>query len=298
LAIKVARCVAPLPRSLASDMQKLNPKWILAALLAAAAVWGAYAWLERDPASEISPLGRQVLDDFPGSWRHLAGKHVLVHARNKNELVRAARLADFAYAEVGRRLELPDAPGKVHIYLLDRPAAWSNLLARSGLRPDGRALQLERDVFVLQTRSELDDDLQLAHEMVHLRLWPAYQRRVPLWLEEGLAGHLSWELVRGFHGEAREVIVRRAASRVDAIPLDELVNRREYPDDESYNRRFYQAAAAWVEILDAALDDRQWAELVRRAAGDGADWKTILREQFAYSDEQMLKLEQDYLRVR
>jgi hypothetical protein len=97
---------------------------------------------------------------------------------------------------------------------------------------------------------------------------------MPLWLNEGLA--MSSEPDQG---ATRVVGYQRATAAGTALPIEEIVRLRAYPQDGASMDSYYAGAAALTRFLILQGGRDKLFEFARRAAAIGFD--AALREGFA-----------------
>lgn len=228
----------------------------------------------------ISSMARAFLKSGDGDWLHGESDLFIYHGRTLRRMERAAHEAEWAYAEVGARLNLPDPPRRGHIFILEDAATWKEVLRRSGRREDSAALHIHREIFLLCDGERSARYVDIPHEMVHFRLRQAYPDRLPLWLEEGLALFLDWELASAYQANRGLVLFREEAPPPAGafIGRETLFHMRRYPRDLAEMRAFYRASETWVTALQALLGPEQISVLVERMTRPRADLQDVLEE--------------------
>jgi len=262
---------------------------VLVAVFLLVGMWGC----GRGAAFEgLSELGKEILGEAPQSWSHLEGKFLMVHAQSAETLKRAAEWSDAAYRALGEQLDLSPVAEKAHLFIVEDEATWEAALRRTGLRPDGLALHLHNEVYVSGRGTDARLKVQLAHEIVHLRLWQHYGERLPLWLEEGLALHLGWRMARTYHAADARTLSRsaRAVAEREFIPVERLVRRTTYPEESAAARAFYREAEELVRLLHEELGDEGLSLYVRRMAENPPGWRRVLQQSFSWSEERIQSL--------
>jgi hypothetical protein len=223
----------------------------------------------------------------------MATRHLVVHAQSSAGLVASAREADFAYEEVGRRLNLPPAEGKAHLFLIEEEGLWTGTVLAAGVRREGLAAHYQDEVFIRRTEINGMARLQIPHEMVHLRLRQAYGQALPLWQEEGLACVLAWETAQHLAtAEGKELTRKRpGVPAQDLMDIDVLTSLEAYPEEEAALRAYYCQTEELVRGIAAALGREQLGEWVALSAGEGAAWGEILVDDFNLPRDQLRAIE-------
>lgn len=134
-------------------------------------------------------------------------------------------------------------PGRVEIILASDRASFRRAQIGRTKIPDwavGAAYPELNRIILLSPRALPGHDITqiLAHELAHLVLGRIFQqRRVPVWLNEGLTMHLSWEW-----GLSRQAAMTRAIIADRLIPLHTLVGnfpRETIAAETAYAESFY-----------------------------------------------------------
>jgi hypothetical protein len=233
----------------------------------------------QDPAGVLAPP--PVL---PPTFVHIAGPHVTVAASPEDAPVarHLAAHAESALPRLARALGLP-AGGPILLVLAPDAASFAAL--QPGAPPDwadGTAWPTRGLVFLHAPRARRGDATPLAqvldHELVHIILGRAFApRRVPTWLQEGLAQLYAAELGPD------------AAARISAARLgDSLLSLRSltgaFPEDAGRARLAYAQSADFVAyvraehgeeslraLIGALAAGRPFEEAVGTATGQSVD---------------------------
>ncbi|HMO49604.1 MAG TPA: hypothetical protein PKE26_03215 [Kiritimatiellia bacterium] len=247
----------------------------------------------------ISDLGRRAVRNMSG----------LVIGRSENFVVFADSLrrvsqtveeAEFAYRRIGQWLDLPaTTSAPAWLVSVSDPGLWRTLTRRHGLRPDSLALQLNRELYLKDDPAQNRRPDRIAHEVVHLRLFDAWGPGLPLWLDEGLAGHYGW-LIAAEYQAGRQVVLYRnqpALSERHLLSFDDLLRMRRYPEGRDATRAFYRQAEALTGELADRLGPEGMGRLIRAMALPTDDPRAALRAAAGLSASDEIELI-DQLRIR
>ena len=185
--------------------------------------------------------------------------------------------AQYASQAVGSRLGLPNPTNRARLVYVYESSTWDNLGRRSGIRPDGLALQSGRDILLKVDASQSERRDRIAHEIVHFRLREAYDDRLPLWLEEGLATVMGIDVTRDYHNTQGT----RLAGAWPAVPSEallspgDLLGRSEYPPSPGAAQAYGRQAAELVILLRERIGPDRWS-MALREIGQRGDWRSTL----------------------
>lgn len=266
--------------------------WLITLLLlcSCAAVDGRDAALEYKKwraleDREVSRLGRAVMRGASGSWIHAETPSFTYHAATQARLERVAGEAEWMYAEVSRRLGLGTANQRGHLFVVEDEADWMRVMRAAGRRSDGIALHVGREIFILRDQHTGSAYIDIPHEMVHYRLWQAYGRDLPLWLEEGLAVHLGWETALAYQ-ETREMKLYRQQSPVkekDWISWPELFAMTHYPESASRTAAFYRQSGCLLEEVTRVIGAEQIGPFVETLADGRRSLRDVLETDYKWA---------------
>lgn len=266
---------------------------LLLLVMAAALMFRLPPALEAAYEPQLSPLAKAVLRERAADWKHIPGRYLMAHALGLDEAPKLVSEADFAYERVGELLRLPARTNRPHLFLIRNERVWRDALQAGGVRAEGVSVQNQDEVYVLYNGRHGLEPVLIPHEMVHLRLWETYGRRLPLWLEEGLALSLAWQTA-GEYRQTSELRLVRNLPALDAASLlsvDDLTRLDHYPSDQESLRAFYRQAEGLVRGIRAAVPNERWPAFLERAAGEPEKWAQILQEEFGCSQEAVANLE-------
>jgi hypothetical protein len=241
----------------------------------------------------LSDLGRSLLKDK--SWVHIAVTGVTGHSDDEESLQEALAEADF----FKRRLDgfsLDSSSNKTtQLFIITADRNWQQQLHSVDGRQDALAAQYQNEIYIFwDMKHPPANAVRLAHEMVHERLQNvACRSRLPVWLEEGLAGYLGWELASAYRQSKGNELFRQLppVPADDIIPMDQLNAMTAYPDHPENARRMYRQAEEWVRQIAVRIGNDRLSEFVHAVCGEGMLWSDVLRNRFGYSDEDMKALE-------
>lgn len=243
---------------------------------------------------DLTPLGRAVLKAGSPGWVHAETEHFLFHAASTSALEEVAVESEFAYVEVSRALGTNRVARKGHVFAVARREAWEKVLRGSERRDDSLAMQLQNDLFVLKETNSVGNVLRIPHEMVHFRLWQLYGNRVPVWLDEGLAGYLGWKTAVAAHARTGKQLVRAPPylKREHLLGLAQLTGATAYPSGGAAGAAFYIEAELLVSAIARKIGDDKLAEFVKAVVADGVPYDQFLRERFSFADSDFAWLEE------
>jgi hypothetical protein len=256
------------------------------------------ARLTRDQVSleSVSMIGRQVFKEQTGM---LIGRsaHFLVMAESWHDVARMTEEAEFAWRWVEKRLGLESTNvSPAWLVAIKSDALWRRITRRHGLRPDGLAMQFHRELYLKDDANQKVRPDRIAHEVIHVRLSNAFPDGLPLWLDEGLAGHWGWLCAAEFQGGLGVALYRNqpALEEQDLMSLRDLLATRRYPFDPRRNRAFYRQSEELVAVLTDRLDAMRFAGFVAGMAGPpGEDPEIQFRNAGGLADSEMLAIISD-----
>ncbi len=233
---------------------------------------------------DVSGLGRAIMRGAAGSWIHAETEHFTYHAATLQQLERVIREAEWSYSEVCRRLDLPLAEERGHLFVVEDGGDWARVMRAAGRRADGVALHVGREIFILRDEHMGTSYVDIPHEMVHYRLWQEYGRELPLWLEEGLAEYLGWETASAYQRRRHLELYREREPLASEhwIPWPELFARTSYPEEPARTAAFYRQTGALVEALAQDLPEEPLSSLVEQFIGEQRPFREVLQEEYGW----------------
>lgn len=240
------------------------------------------------PREDLSPVARRLLRD-PGTM--VAGRSPAFHALAPNirHLSLTLNEAEFAWTWMHRWIEPPAATNRALIVLVADAVRWNDLVSGHGLRHDSLAMQLQRELYLKDDPAQNARADRIAHEIVHLRLNDPSRRPVPLWLEEGLAGHLGWRCALDYQATRRVRLFRTvpAVEPAHLLPLDRLLTVNDYPADPAAARAFYRQTEELVALVHEQQGDEGLRRLIDRSPSIGVDPVAWFRETSGLNEESL-----------
>ncbi|MFH0954319.1 MAG: hypothetical protein V1873_08315 [Verrucomicrobiota bacterium] len=199
----------------------------------------------------ITPRGREILA-LPGiSWKHAETPHFVIHYEQAIFARKVARMAEFFYSYIAQDLQGAQdrIKGRSHIFVFRSEKRWAEFRRAAMDVPEWTFSRVEGTVMFLQQaeNTALSGNV-LAHEMTHLVITRFFTRRVPLWLDEGLAeyyGEFAYAEFKGIKKSKRALFSRLA----DPYPLDSLFHATTYPAGSKEVQSFYETAKYMVGFL-------------------------------------------------
>ncbi len=276
-----------------------------AGLISAAAVFSVFgadevALLAREKLSdpEVTPVGESVLAAAKAEWVHGESAHFIYHAESAEAIRLFASEAEFAYRKTVADVAAGKTDKKGHLFIVSDRRIWDRVLRGGDRRKDSLALQMEDDLFVLAGTNGPATPVQIPHEIVHLKLWQLYDGRVPMWLDEGMAGYLGWKAALAYAQTQRKKLVRTfsAVDPSNIKTLDELTAMTAYPENAADAQAFCRQSEELVRGIGRKIGDENLWALANDTAGGEVSWKEFLRTSFAYSDNEFAWLEREVKR--
>lgn len=227
--------------------------------------------------TNFSPLVQLVREAEGTRWRHAESPLVIAHASSLAELAAIMDEAHYAWRAVGKRLSLPPTEVRARLVYVYESATWEQLGTQQGIRPDGLALQVGRDILLKVDPTQAERMDRVAHELVHFRLREAYGDRLPLWLEEGLATLMGVAIARDFHNShGLRLAGAWPATQVEALLTpDELLELPTYPASPGAAQAMGRQAAELVTLLSERVGADRWPMAVLEI-GQRGDWRSVL----------------------
>ncbi len=271
---------------------------ILFALAAATRAAGEAPPCALKPWEELSDrrltsLGREVLRAGGDGWLHCETDHFVFHAASRAVLTGVVELAEFAYTKVSASVGTERAGRKGHFFIVEKPAVWARVQDKADPGRYSLAMQFQNDIFILQDTNQAANVARVPHEMVHFRLWQIYGKRVPLWLDEGLASHVGWDVARSYYRLKRRELVRAlpAAPAVNLQALDRLTSLTSYPVAKGAVIAFSRQCEELVGAIARRIGRDNLAPLLRAVTNWRIPWREYLRDQYGYTDRDFAELE-------
>jgi hypothetical protein len=275
------------------------PRWSLGAALALFASLAiaepVYRVRQLDELSDkrLSVLGQQVLKADAERWHYGESMHFIGYACSNLDLDQLMRQAEFAHGEIGAYLNLKPATEKLHIFLLENDRLWSASMKKLGMRPDGLACQIDRELYLKYDYDQNRRPDRVAHEVIHARLRAAYGKEIPLWLDEGLASYYGWRI-------SRQYARRRGAALTRVVPavperklmlMDPLTGLRTYPPDPESAQAFYRQSEELFIAVHEKIGDGDVPRLVNALCGASRGFTPVMQTVFGFSAENLAVLE-------
>jgi hypothetical protein len=243
----------------------MHTSWGLLALLLSAGVCLAEApvavspenevWVEIDKAqidmNAIADRGRQILSLPDIGWKHAQTGHFVIHYEQAIFARKVARMAEFFYSYIAQDLQgaQDNVSGRSHIFIFRSEKRWKEFAEMAGDVPDWTFSRVEGTVMFLQQAENTSSSGDvLAHETTHLVINRFFEKRCPLWLNEGLAEYyrqFAYSAYKGVKKSKRAQFGRLA----NPFALDVLLYTQLYPQDDALVASFYATAQYFVAFL-------------------------------------------------
>jgi len=211
-----------------------------------------YRPVDRDSirAESLSEIGRMVLDISGGVFG--SNQYVLAYAATHPELARLIKEAAYARIELDMLFGTNDASAGAAIFIasVGDDAVWHAIVQSHGLRRDGLAMRLGREIYFQSGDLPENRPDRIMHEMVHVRLGDFYPS-IPHALDEGLASYLGWTFAARYQSGKNLSLVRRhpPLQEKDLYTLEELLTLRDYPRGKSRIHALYRQSELLIEQL-------------------------------------------------
>ena len=195
--------------------------------------------------TETSDWGELALSVQPTKWKHGETEHFIIHFFHNGDKI--ARRSEVFYAEIkdffGNRLDML-ARRKSHIFAFPDANDWHAFTGKIKQEWAGGITRGD-EFFYLAANEEGRFDSKgkvQAHEMTHLIFNRFYRRRLPLWLNEGVAEYF------GQRKATTLMQFRQQMSTTAPYPLSELFQAMHYPE-RAQIPAFYAEAAIILDFL-------------------------------------------------
>jgi hypothetical protein len=183
-------------------------------------------------------------------WRQAHTDHFVVHYEKEIFAKKAARMAEFLYAYISDDLDGPEdlVEGRSQIFVFRNAERWGMLRTVSPeIQEWVFALVSGPEMYLQEAGNRRSSANVLAHEMTHLVLNRFFRKRIPVWLNEGLAewyGEFGYAAFKGMK-KSRKTEFKKLHH---PYPIPSLMTAKEYPKEESI-RAFYETSKFMVGFL-------------------------------------------------
>lgn len=230
---------------------------LLGLVLIAPATWSDDMTLtpltrEQLDTSQLSPRGKQLLDDPLFKWQHARTPHFILHFEQQIFAAKVARQAEFYYTYISSDLEgaRDQIEGPGHIFIIREEKDWAHFIRTYQINTEWAASLVEGHTLYLQQLGTKEQSVEiLGHEMTHLVINRFLTGgRLPLWLNEGLAewyGELAYAAFKGIKKSKRQAFRNIKTT----VPLDTLFHATTYPQDTEDVRLFYETSKSLTGFL-------------------------------------------------
>jgi Sel1 repeat len=154
---------------------------------------------DRSKVVPFGPHGAAIIKRYP--WKHAETEHFIVHYLGEPEARLTVQYIEGAYVIVTQLLNLDPqrGPAKSHVFVFPE-REWKNYLTAESLPPilAGFAYKTELLLGEAAGRQDRAESIKvLCHEVTHTLVSRFYGgRRLPLWLNEGLAEYMALRTMR------------------------------------------------------------------------------------------------------
>jgi hypothetical protein len=249
--------------------------------------------LEELSDHNLSVLGQEVLKADADRWHYAESQHFIGYACSNMDMDTLMRQAEFAYREIGQILKFEETMPKMHIFLLENTKIWNASMKKVGIRPDGLACQVERELYLKYDYDQNQRPDRVPHEVVHARMREVHGKAIPLWFDEGLASYYGWRVAVQYARRSGTALTRTLPSCSDSkvLRLDRLAAVREYPDEGESARTFYRQSEELVSAICEKIGDDRMPDLARALCAERQEMRSVLKSRFGFSDENLQVLE-------
>ena len=241
---------------------------------------------------------RTLLTDASMKWRHLQTEHFVIHYNRRMFANKVARFGESFYHIISS--DFPQwhdrqSPNHSHIFVISDSKTWNKILNANPTVERWAASFVHGQVMYLQEIGQQTSDKMdiFAHEMTHLVLNRHITKRVPLWLNEGLAeyyGEFAYRASKGMGQSKKQAF----PPLKNAYPLNDLLNATQYPASPEEVTRFYATAKYLVGFLRLKQPAEKWMAFMTHLS-DGQSIQTdLLLSTFGWPD--VATLEKQFLR--
>ncbi len=208
------------------------------------------------------------------AWKHAETENFIYHFRDPAAAKQVAIEAEFYFRVIARDLRKAGerGSGKARIFIFDGPGDWDAFRRAVKLDPWTGGAYVGNELFVKREGDKFQG-ASLGHEVAHLVLHRFFGDRIPLWLNEGYAEHISRVLyaafyrARGYRAKPRFAVL----TAEDFLPLERLASATSYPTAEREVLAFYIEAQKLVSYLKAQSADQFAQFLAEGARGSSFD---------------------------
>jgi len=193
---------------------------------------------------------------------------------------------------IDEMLGLPPQMETGFVFVIDQEADWDRILQAAGNRVEGAALHIGREIYLRRSAEGSTPWIDIPHELVHFRLWQTHGGRLPLWLEEGLAQYMGWELARRYQ-LARGLELERelpALAPEHLLPWEEMMQWSAYPAGPAALMAFYRQSEELVAQWARMAAPLQWRADIRRLIEEGETLRETLITSYDDGEERYRSL--------
>jgi hypothetical protein len=247
--------------------------------------------LSPSAAPRLSPIAEQVLANGT-DWLRMETAQFVYYAADEAVLRAVRAETEHAYAVVSERLGLPEAAQQGVVFVIADAAQWDAVLSAGGQRVEGVALHVEREIYVRRQADASPAFGDIPHELVHFRIWQAYGRGTPLWLEEGVASYLGWQVTQAYHQQFNRMPERpeRRFAAEQLVDWAAFWTLDRYPADPDRLRAFYWQAETLVAEWAAAVSEAEWQAGVQAGLRQGTAAPLLWQALYGWSAAESVAL--------
>jgi hypothetical protein len=219
----------------------------------------------------LSRTADQALGMSGIEWKHGESEHFIYHFVQRWMGERACSEAETYYDLIKRDLKITEDKWELkgHIFLFESDEVWNRFKETVNVDRWSGGVCIGNEFFLhSKPGSNPFTGSTLPHEMTHLIVNRFVRGQIPRWLNEGLAEQQSakhfngYTKPKGFNFMPRLNIV----AAENYIPLDELINAKDYPSDPEKVSHFYTESVRMVQFLVEDHPKQDFLEFLQNIA--------------------------------
>jgi len=218
----------------------------------------------------LTPNGQLALSLTAKEWKHAETEHFIYHFTNEKKAETVYLHAELYYRWIKNLFGVQEDhwAKKAQIYIFTDKSLWEAFIARVRHAFKGDAFTDGRDLFMFRDAHWAVPRRTLAHEITHLIVFRFLEKPIPLFLNEGFAGFVSYRTLAWQFGRS-EYSFRKILRipRDQFIPLIDLITMESYPEDQERRKIFYRESELLVRMLILNYDGPSFYRLLQDVSG-------------------------------
>jgi hypothetical protein len=244
----------------------------------------------------LAPLGQAALGIRASEWKHAESTNFVYHYFHSYVAAPVSVEAEFYYRVIAAELTKDTAAWerKSHIFIFETVEEWAEFQKRAALDPWTGGVHAGGELFIRRDPQFKFKDNTLGHEVAHLVVDRFFGSKVPLWLNEGFAEHISKRCYAAFQ-RARGYAARPVTPALSAaqwIPFAELTGALAYPADPLRVAPFYHQSERLTRFLSGI--DKAGFGIFFEAISRGARVETALVKGYGTRFSNLESLEREF----